>query len=623
MGRPFKIELEDLGSTYQYAFNYCETEIKRLANFLLGLHDTPIIIVGSGGAYTVAKAFEYLHSYSQLSSIAKAVTPLELSCLALPIHKSGVILITANGNNSDIINAYKFINYCCPISFLTLCLNKKSKIKKLTDNDSTVFIGDRLPRGKDGYLAVNSILAFIVIIARAYNMISNSELYTLPAEFSAFRIRNKYGTHETEALLKESKIVLFGDFATPIAIDIESKFSEAALGNVLLADYRNFAHGRHFWLSRRNNSTSIISLITPINKQLSLKTIELIPPEISKIMIETTAPGVKGMVEVFLNSLYLVGCAGMQVGIDPGKPKVADFGKNMYHISHIPSSFKLIKKTDNLLNRAAYRKCASLGTKIFETYKHAFKKLKNMIKDVAFHVIIFDYDSTLVEKYSDPIIEKEIFNIINTLLCHNITVKIATGRGKSVRVELKEKISPQYWDKVIIGYYNGGIIAPLSDDKSPNQSCKENKALIQLAGDFDLIIPEIQYELRPLQLTIMMNDCYKFAYKEIIFEISRRYKNLKIFTSDHSIDIIPVKSSKLNLLDETKEKALCIGDSGQYGGNDYELLSSPYSLSVKKVSHSISSCWNYAPVGLNNTKATLYYLKQVNIYDRYFILNIK
>jgi len=295
----------------------------------------------------------------------------------------------------------------------------------------------------------------------------------------------------------------------------------------------------------------------------------------------------------------------------------------MYHISHIPSSFKLIKKTDNLLNRAAYRKCASLGTKIFETYKHAFKKLKNMIKDVAFHVIIFDYDSTLVEKYSDPIIEKEIFNIINTLLCHNITVKIATGRGKSVRVELKEKISPQYWDKVIIGYYNGGIIAPLSNDKSPSQTCEGNKTLIQLAGNFDLIIPEIQYELRPLQLTIMMNDCSKFAYKEIIFEISQQYKNLKIFTSDHSIDIIPFTSSKLNLLDKTKKETLCIGDSGQYGGNDYELLSSPYSLSVNKVSSSMSSCWNYAPVGLNNIKATLYYLKQINIYDQYFNLDIR
>ena len=71
MGRPFKIELEDLSSTYQYASDYCETEVKQLSNFLLNLYNRPIFIVGSGGSYTVAKAFEYLHSCSRLPGIAR------------------------------------------------------------------------------------------------------------------------------------------------------------------------------------------------------------------------------------------------------------------------------------------------------------------------------------------------------------------------------------------------------------------------------------------------------------------------------------------------------------------------------------------------------------------------
>lgn len=622
MGRPFHIELDDLSSTYQYANHYSETEIKRLSDFLLNLYNKPIFIVGSGGSYSVAKAFEYLHSCSQLPGIAKAVTPLELSTLTLSIHDAGVILITSNGNNNDTVNAYKFINRCCPISFLTLCLNKDSKIKKMTDSDSTIFVGDRLPRGKDGYLAVNSILAFIVIISRAYNRISNNDLYLIPPSFSSLYIHDSYGVADKEALLKESQIVLYGDFAIPVAVDIESKFSEAALGNILLADYRNFAHGRHFWLSERTNSTSIISLVTPETKQLFLKTLDLIPSEMSRINIVTESFGVKGMLELFLSSFYLVGCVGTQVGIDPGKPRVPDFGKKMYHISHMPKTFKLMKKNDSLANRSAFRKCASTESKLYQSYKSSFENFRIMVINEKFQEIIFDYDSTLVEKHSNATVEEEIFNIINSLLASGIVVKIATGRGKSVRLELKEKICSQYWGNVIIGYYNGGIIAPLSDDEAPSPNFNENELLIQLTEEIESIMPDIKYELRPQQITIMMDDCDKFMHKDLIIDILQKYPCLKIFLSGHSIDIIPSENSKLNLLDETTTKALCIGDSGQYLGNDYELLSSTYSLSVNRVSSSMSSCWNYAPIGLSDTKATLYYLRQLDIGEHFFTLNI-
>lgn len=622
MGRPFKIELDDLRSTYQHVFDNYRTEVLQLSDFLMDVYDQPLLIVGSGGSYSVAKAFEYLHTCSQLPGVARAVTPLELSNMGLLLRKSGVILITSNGNNNDTVNAYNYINRCCPMSFLTLCLNKESKIKKLTDGDSNIFVGDRLPRGKDGYLAVNSILAFVVIISRAYNIISKTDQFSLPGDFSSFHFQDIFGEEELQALKKESQIVLFGDFATPVAFDIESKFSEVALGNVLLSDYRNFAHGRHFWLSHRASLTSIISLVTPENRQLFLKTLELVPTEIPNIIIETESLGAKGMLELFLSSFYLIGYAGMQAGIDPGKPKVPDFGKKMYHISHMPEQFKMMKMNDNLANRSAFRKCGFAKSPLFDNYRCAFLKFKTEIESVCFREIVFDYDATLVEKGLDISVEKDLFEIINRLLEAGVGIKIATGRGKSVRLELKEKIPHKYWKNVIIGYYNGGIIAPLSDDGVPNPNCKENILLVQLADNLKSILPNIDFELRPQQLTVMMDDCDKFIYKDIIFEISHRYKGLKILMSGHSIDIIPLESSKLNLLDASIN-ALCIGDSGQYGGNDYELLSSTYSLSVNRVSSSISSCWNYSPIGIYDTRATLYYLKQLQINDHCFVIKVK
>ena len=43
--------------------------------------------------------------------------------------------------------------------------------------------------------------------------------------------------------------------------DLESKFTEAALGHLQIADYRNFAHGRHHWLAKRSETSAILAFI--------------------------------------------------------------------------------------------------------------------------------------------------------------------------------------------------------------------------------------------------------------------------------------------------------------------------------------------------------------------------
>ena len=45
------------------------------------------------------------------------------------------------------------------------------------------------------------------------------------------------------------------------AIDLESKLTEAALMPVQVADFRNFAHGRHHWLAKRGGETAVLALV--------------------------------------------------------------------------------------------------------------------------------------------------------------------------------------------------------------------------------------------------------------------------------------------------------------------------------------------------------------------------
>ena len=63
---------------------------------------------------------------------------------------------------------------------------------------------------------------------------------------------------------------------------------------------------------------------------------------------------------------------------------------------------------------------------------------------------------------------------------------------------------------------------------------------------------------------------------------------------------------------------MIIGDQGQFGGNDFEMLNQPYSLSVNRISTSITTCWNLSPPGLRGSKATLSLLKAIKIKDKTF-----
>ena len=57
----------------------------------------------------------------------------------------------------------------------------------------------------------------------------------------------------------------------------------------------------------------------------------------------------------------------------------------------------------------------------------------------------------------------------------------ATGRGKSVKVALREQIPKKYQSQVVVGYYNGGDIARLDDDSRPDGSKRVVDALKPVA----------------------------------------------------------------------------------------------------------------------------------------------
>ncbi len=98
--------------------------------------------------------------------------------------------------------------------------------------------------------------------------------------------------------------------------------------------------------------------------------------------------------------------------------------------------------------------------------------------------------------------------------------------------------------------------------------------------------------------------------------------------SSHSIDIIPRKEGcKNNIIEYCQRKCadlkietqyLCLGDKGQWPGNDYSLLANPFSLSVDEISADPATCWNICPPGIKNIEGIIYIFNKIKIAKGHF-----
>ena len=165
MGKPYASELEQLASTYTWAM---KTGIAPLVEALTGSASLPLLATGSGGSLTAAHLTASLHQ-RYTGRVAKAVTPLEMVSLTPRFMDIAVLFLSAGGRNADIIGAFQRVVVREPHRLVVMCSRRKSPLSRLVETYRYVDLFDfNLPGGKDGFLATNSLLAFSVILCRAY-----------------------------------------------------------------------------------------------------------------------------------------------------------------------------------------------------------------------------------------------------------------------------------------------------------------------------------------------------------------------------------------------------------------------------------------------------------------------
>lgn len=605
MGKPFSLEITAIPQTLAFA---SEIDVSSIKKYIYNNLGKPFLVVGSGGSLAVAQVCVLLINH--LGGYAQTVTPFELFSFSKSLHKANVIFFTASGGNPDIINAYIFCKQMEVSSSYIFCLSLNSKLVTTAKSKfyDTNFFELSLPNGKDGFLAVNSTLCAVVLLKKVINAKDFFFNWTpLPEEVY-------------KCLRTESIIALGGRWSLPVISDFESKCTEAGLINVMPADFRNFAHGRHHWLAKHPD-TSVICFVADREIDIAQKTLRILPSNIKSCIISTKYAGINATIDLLIQLFLLVQYIGQTKGIDPGKPGVPQYGSRLYRLNYrLPYEAVqagLFEK--NILARMVKRKNAVLVGVDANTIDVAARKFLGALVKANFKSIVLDYDNTIISNNNESDLSyRECINYISLFLSNGIGICFATGRGKSVREQLIKVIPSEYYEHLFIAYYNGAFILNVNEEITGVFSSVNPKL-----GNVQRIVKEC-YVSNDMKADLR-NDCLTYTGSneglnlvfKLVSSLLHRHEitDIKISRSDHSVDIVSTNVTKKNAVNFMTEKygssVLCIGDSGDEFGNDFELLDTTYSLSVDRVSLSLKHCWNIASLGLRGPAAALEYLSKL------------
>lgn len=616
-------ELANLEEAYKSA---CAMEVGHLANALQSSAIRPAVMIGSGGSFSVASFAAYLHQI-HTGRLASALTPLEY--LDLPLHDPAVMCFSASGRNKDIAAAFEEAANREARPLLAMVMRERSPLHELGRRFRySRLISAESPHFRDGFLAVASLLATGTLLIRAYRQMLGYES-ELPAtlakllEVTTSKHLDEIISNVASALDAPTTSVLFTASLKPAATDIESRFVEAALGNVHATDLRNFGHGRHHWFAKRASETGIIALIGDGQSALADRTLALLPKSIPRARFEFKGENDLQALAGLVTSLYIAAAAGMKRGIDPGKPGVPAFGRRLYHLG--PPTRRKSQKTD-AIDIAAWRKqrASASAARGPDEWRTICRRGIDYLVSAKITGVVFDYDGTLCETHRryEPL-PTDVTDALKKLLNQGALLGIATGRGGSAAERVREGVPEAYWDRVVVGYYNGAVIAPLSETLRQPSADTANPVFARLEEGLRGIpqFRDATFRSNTSQLSFSIPVLMEplAAVRETAKLVEKLALQAVVACSSHSIDVTLGEAKKTDVVDALRRHAnaeedavvLRIGDKGRWPGNDADLLDDPFGLSVDEVSHSTEGCWGVSPRGVLGVQATLYYLSRL------------
>jgi hypothetical protein len=645
MGRNYARGLSFLGRTYAAAL---ESDIGPLSEAVSSLRARPLIVVGSGGSRSGCTFAATLHEhYARLA--ARVLTPLEFITHPVP-QTSGVLLLSASGSNADVLAAATHALAAEYSPVVALCARRGTALQRLlAAQRHAVTIEFEGPVQKDGFLATNSLLLTCTVLALGYGASLPSEL---PAVQYAVAVTNPQrrmsgtdvirdlvagvrGPVEPSAFRRPNLIVLATGWSRAAALDLESKWAESGFASVVVTDARNFAHGRHVGLARRLRETHVIGIqvaespddthpTMPAGPLIS--TLRHLPAETSAAIVQSPLQAEAGGLDALVRVLLLGGAVGELQGIDPGRPRVALFGRRLFHDRVAKAVARRAPEGASAVEDVWIRRkvtpqvwgASSAANR--DQWRAACRNWSAHVQRQRIGGVVLDYDGTLCEAHERPSAPAaDVGAALSELIDSGLRVGVATGRGRSVLTALRAVIPRRQWKNVLIGAYNGGILLSLDDELPPASIDPVIEGAYRVLASSDLIRSLADLRPRRSQLTVrptrpLPDDLLRRFVVEALLGMP-----VVVLTSDHSVDVVTENTSKSAVV-ESMRKALppapaaaasimTIGDQGRYGGNDCVLLAQPLGLSVDNPSSRFDGCWSVAAPGSRRTVALLGYLR--------------
>jgi len=603
--RDYQAQLGSLAETFEQIH---DADVSALSAALASVDRRQATYVGSGGAFGVARLAAELHE-ARTRSFARAATPLELIGSS-PLSESAVVIFSAGARHPDAAAATTAAlrNGADPVVLVT---HRQPDELASTFSAEIRVIHLPGPRGREGFLATNSVMAMSAALIKASG-------FDLP-----IRLPN-LNTTPTERF-REQTLILSAPGLGAVSTDLETRLSETGLSAAQVTDYRNFAHGRHTGLARNIHQTTIVALVDPPIEELARRTLGLLPEDAHVAELRTGLPWPVSELDLLAASMQSISPSAEASNFDPARPKVPQFGRKLYHLSSRALIGPAVGPVDRKL--AALR----LGGpgRLRQRYEKAAELWLGRLRDQYFDGFVFDYDGTVCAtddrfELPEPPVREEIVRLLH----EGAVIGFASGRGGSIHRDLREWVPKKYWHQIELGLYNGGLLLNLSeqlgDRAAPLAAIDEAMRRINrtpFASVVELSEREHQLGISPVDRSGVTLEAMAQVTQELIAVPPSL--PLKVTLSGHSIDVIPADSAKTKTSELVRLRAegeiLAFGDQGQLGGNDFELLAeTQWSLSVDRVSGDPTRCWNLDTRGERGPDLLRRYLRSLKRLRRGF-----
>ena len=620
---------EKLDTLLRTAELVASADMRALADAVRQGQHRPVVAIGSGGSAITAHYFARCRE-TLFEAASQVVTPAEFVLANDDLGQSDVWLFSAGADNVDSIASVVAARARGAVHIHLLTCNVAGAAAQAVAADSRNTVTNiPVADAKDGFLATHSLVGSVLALLFASDLVSADPLGEALGAVVIDSMRDRLHPSARQAMQarlagvrSEDVLLLIADpQLRAVAELIETSAWEAALCPVQRTDLRNFAHGRHTWLHHRGERTVILGLIGDDGREIWERVNALMPAALRRHVFDFGNVGRMRTAVGIVEGLVIVEAIGAATDIDPGKPGIGDFGRSLYEEDGLLALARQLGPAVRHKRAVALERDDVTDEQICVWV--AVAERRDALAQARVGAIIFDYDGTIIsddERFGHPrtAIVDEFVRLDNL----GVRIAIATGRGGSGGKALRAVLPAAMHDRVLVGYYNGAYIQPLSIDIEVQRPATDP----DLAQTFAWIESHSEFfsgafggRFSNVQISIKLDNlANRLAFPRALADCPYIASGAVQFKrSGHSIDFFAAGTSKLNVIDRLRQALpngaaiLCIGDSGGRDGNDNDLLSHAHGISVGTVCHRHDGCWTLFGKTLTGPAALLRLLQAV------------